>query len=174
MEDPHPITPIPPSLRENLVAYLDGELDESETLEVERTLTESAEIRQEVEALARTWELLEQLPRVRASSEFTERTMASIQAASAVEATQPLIRPETKRKFWVISLLAGLAMCAALGFFLTNRGLPEKSELLMRNLPVIEQLDLYEDVGDVEFLKELGELGPLSEAPTTESSNGSR
>lgn len=167
-------TPITPSLRENLVAYLDGELDESETLEVERTLTESAEIRQEVEALSRTWDLLDQLPRVRASSEFTERTMASIQAASAVESTQPLFGPEARRRIWLASLLAGLVACAALGFFLTNRGLPKKTEALMRDLPVIEQVDLYEEVGDVEFLRELEELGPLSEVPTAESPNGSQ
>jgi anti-sigma factor RsiW len=54
MDNPTPITP---ELRENLVAYLDGELDEVATLEVERTLSESAEIRLEVEELSRTWDL---------------------------------------------------------------------------------------------------------------------
>jgi anti-sigma factor RsiW len=171
MEDSTPITP---NLRENLVAYLDGELDEADTLDVERTLTESAEIRQEVEALSRTWDLLDQLPRVRASSEFTERTMASIQSASAVETTSPWISPEARRKIWLASLLAGLAACAALGFFFTNRGLPEETEALMRDLPVIEQVDLYEEVGNVEFLRELKQLGPLSEASTAESQNGNQ
>jgi anti-sigma factor RsiW len=167
-------TPITPNLRENLVAYLDGELDEADTLEVERTLTESAEIRQEVEALSRTWDLLDQLPRVRASSEFTERTMASIQAASTVEVARPWISPETKKRIWLASLLAGLAACAVLGFLVTNRGLPDKTEALMRDLPVIEQVDLYEEVGDVEFLRELEQLGPLSEASTAESPNGNQ
>jgi hypothetical protein len=167
-------TPIPPNLRENLVAYLDGELDDSDAAEVERTLTESAEIRQEVEALARTWDLLEQLPRVRASSEFTERTMASIQAASAVEDAKPRLSPAAKRKLWLGSLLAGLVACAAAAFLFANRGIPEQTETLLRDLPVIEELDLYEEVGDVEFLKELKAIGPLSEAPSAESSNGNR
>lgn len=167
-------TPITPNLRENLVAYLDGELDDSEALEVERTLTESAEIRQEVEALARTWELLEQLPRVRASSEFTERTMASIQAASAVEETQPLLSPVVKRRIGLVSLLGGLIVCAVSGFLFANRAIPEQTETLLRDLPVIEQLELYEEVGDARFLLELEKLGPLSEAPPAESPHGSR
>jgi hypothetical protein len=171
MEDSTPITP---NLRENLVAYLDGELEESEALEVERTLTESAEIRQEVEALARTWELLEQLPRVRASNEFTERTLASIQAASAQEETQPFISPVTRRKLWTAALLGGLVLSAAAGFFLTNRGIPRPSETLLRDLPVIEKLDLYEEVGDVRFLEELKPLGPLPDGPTLESPNALR
>lgn len=169
MEDPTPITP---ELRENLVAYLDGELDEVATLEVERTLSESAEIRQEVEALSRTWELLDDLPRVQASSEFTERTMASVQALSAGEMTQPLLSPNIRRQFMAVSLIAGALLCAFAGFLLTNRLLPRKSDPLVKDLPVIEQLDLYVDVGDVAFLKELRQSGALADPPSTEFQNG--
>jgi hypothetical protein len=70
--------------------------------------------------------------------------------------------------------MAGLIVCAVAGFLLTNRGIPQKAEILVNDLPVIEQLDLYEDVGDVEFLKELNTLGPLSDSPAVESQNGGR
>ena len=60
--------------RENLVAYLDGELDEVETQEIERTLAHSLEARHEVDMLTRTWELLDTLPKSKASEEFSERT----------------------------------------------------------------------------------------------------
>lgn len=152
--------PITPEIRENLVAYLDGELDEVATIEVERSLSESAEIRREVEALSRTWDLLEELPTVQSSSEFTERTMASLQTATAAEVTQPLFSPTLKRNLFWGSLVAGVAVCAAVGFLIANR-LPRQSDPLVQDLPVIQKLDLYEEVGDVRFLEELDQLDPL-------------
>lgn len=163
-------TPIPPEIRENLVAYLDGELDEEGTLEVERTLTESAEIRLEVEALSKTWDLLGELPSVESSKEFTERTMASIQTASAPQIAQPLISPQIRWTLLWTGLFAGLVGSAVLGFWMTNRGIPDQTDPLLKNLPVIQNLDVYEEVGSVEFLKELEELGPLTTRQPGESS----
>jgi anti-sigma factor RsiW len=168
MDNPTPITP---ELRENLVAYLDGELDEVATLEVERTLSESAEIRLEVEELSRTWDLLEALPRVEASREFTERTIASIETSDSPEITQPLLSPNTRRQLVITSLVALAVLCAVGAFLLTNRAIPQRSDSLVRDLPVIEHLDLYEDVGDVRFLKELEQSGTLTESPVSELPN---
>jgi anti-sigma factor RsiW len=166
MEEPTPITP---EIRENLVAYLDGELDEVATLEVERTLSESAEIRQEIEALSRTWELLDELPRVQASSQFTERTMASVQAASS---ELPLLSRNIRRQLLLISLIAGGVLCAVGGFLLTNRAIPHRSDPLVRDLPVIEKFDLYVDVGDVKFLRELQKSETLTAGLPAEFQNG--
>ena len=69
--------------RADLVAYLDGELDESPTQEIDRILARSAVARHEVEALSRAWEMLDILPRPKASSTFTERTMSTLQLAEA-------------------------------------------------------------------------------------------
>ncbi len=163
---------IPPEIRENLVAYLDGELDDVATLEVERTLSESAEIRQEVEALARTWDLLDDLPRVRASSEFTERTMASVQALSSAQPTQPMFLNRLRRRLVPIGLVAGAVLCVVGGFLLTNQFVPDPSDPLVEDLPVIEQLDLYLDVGDAAFLQELHQSETLTEEPSPEVQNG--
>lgn len=155
-------TPIPSEIRDNLVAYLDGELDEIGTLEVERTLTESAEIRLEVESLSKTWELLGELPSVEASNEFTERTLASIQTASAPQIPQPVISPQIRQKLLWTSLLTGIVCSAVFGFWMTNRGIPDQTDSLLKNLPVVQKLDVYEEVGSVEYLKELEQLGPLA------------
>src|SRR3954447_13751660 len=61
--------------RSNLVAYLDGEWNEAEARALATKLTLSVSARREVEALERTWELLEYLPRPRASAELTTRTL---------------------------------------------------------------------------------------------------
>ena len=55
------------NLKEDLVAYLDGELDEQASQDIEQTLAQSPAARREVEALARTWKLLRVLPEVKAS-----------------------------------------------------------------------------------------------------------
>ena len=56
-------SPRNPEMRETLVAYLDGELDEAATQKIEQTLAENSDVRGEVESLARTFEMLDELPR---------------------------------------------------------------------------------------------------------------
>ena len=49
--------------RDNLVAYLDGELDEAAVRSLEARLARDPQARQELEALKRSWEMLDYLPR---------------------------------------------------------------------------------------------------------------
>ena len=55
-----------PAERDNLVAYLDGELPDGESRRIATKLTSSPTARREVEALERTWQLLDHLPRPQA------------------------------------------------------------------------------------------------------------
>ena len=77
------ITRITAEHRANLVAYLDGELDETTTREIEQTLSKSPVARNDIEMLARTWEMLDTLPQASASDGFTVRTLVSLKAADA-------------------------------------------------------------------------------------------
>ena len=74
-------SPRNPEMRGNLVAYLDGELDEAATQKIEQTLAENSDVRGEVESLARTFEMLDELPRQEVSEEFTARTLSTIQVS---------------------------------------------------------------------------------------------
>ncbi len=168
MSDSSPITP---EFRENLVAYLDGELDEVGTVEVERTLSESADVRQEVEALSRTWDLLETLPPVEASSAFTERTMASLESASMPDATLPVLSARAKRNLIIGLCLAGGVLCAVLGFLITNKAIAQRSDPLVKDLPVIENLELYEEAGTVKFLEELTQQKSFTHEQPSEPPN---
>lgn len=163
--------PTPDQVRADLVAYLDGELDEVATLAVEQSLSESAEIRQEVESLSKTWDLLETLPPVQASSQFTERTLASLEVTAAPPPTQTMITPAVRRQLSYGALIFGAALCGLLGYLITNRGMSDPSDPIVRDLPVLERLELYRDVEDVEFLEEFEKLGPLAEDPGQEFSN---
>lgn len=148
--------------RENLVAYLDGELDEEATREVELLLARSAEARREVAALTRSWEALDVLPRARASDVFTQQTLSSIRMAAAEgpAVTAPWTA-RLRRYAYPLSFAAVLAAAAVFGFALTHRFITTQSDTLVENLPMIERLHVYREVGDVKFLKQLREEGVL-------------
>jgi hypothetical protein len=71
--------------RADLVAYLDGELasDDARALEAKLHLNPSA--RAEADALRRTWELLDFLPRSQPSTTFTHRTLQRVVPVRAAE-----------------------------------------------------------------------------------------
>ena len=72
--------------RENLVAYLDGELDDNESARIEQLLAENPAAREAAELLSRTMALLDELPHVSTSQDFTARTLSAIKVAQAEEA----------------------------------------------------------------------------------------
>lgn len=148
-----------PTQRSNLVAYLDGELAPEENEELDRVLVRSHTARREVDLLTRTWEMLDALPRPQVPGDFSTRTLERIET----EAVQEQLRGE----WWVrrgrraavsLAWLASVALAATIGF-LTLNWWPSDSRALLEDLPLIEELDQYRAVGDIEFLKELHQVG---------------
>lgn len=162
--DRHP--DLPAELQDNLVAYLDGELDESATQEIERTLSQSMNARRAVDELTLVWEMLDELPRQEASEAFTEKTLSTIRVIETEEAASPQkITRRLRPIFRVGSWAAGLLLAAAGGYFLTNRWVTDESTVLLRELPVIEKIDVYTEVNNVEFLVELQQSGLFDGEP---------
>jgi hypothetical protein len=151
------ITRLSSDQRENLTAYLDGELDEAATQEIEHVLAVSEVARHEVDMLSRTWDMLNVLPTHRASEEFTRKTMTNLRAAEqggAGAAGQMVYR--NARRGVILAMWAGvLAGCGYLGFMATNHWFPNESEQLLDDYDVISNLDKYSEIGDAEFLKVL-------------------
>ncbi len=147
--------------RSNLVAYLDGELPEVQSKEIEAILSKSPTVQHDVEILSRVWEMLDQLPRLVGSGEFTTRTLTAVKQDEAPPKSrlgawvERLPKERFRRGTIVGAWAAGLALAAVAGFAITNRLIPDESDELLQNLPVIEKLDLYSNVGSIEFLKEL-------------------
>lgn len=150
--------------RDDLVAYLDGELDESRSGQIDQVLARSEVARHEVEALARTWELLDVLPRVAAPSDFAETTMTSLKVA---ETRTPITEQpwfDYVRRGGVVAVwAAALSISAAVGFQITSRWVPNPHEEVLRDLPLLEKLHQYEDVKDVEFLRQLQKINAFAE-----------
>ena len=148
--------------RDNLVAYLDGELDEPSTRRIERALAGSEVARHEVEMLTRTWELLDLLPTVVAPADFTQRTVT---AARELETTVPLARRPWYRAARCGLTVAGwacaLAGAAVVGFLAAHRWVPGAHDPVVRDLDLLQNLGDLREAGSVEFLRELEASGLL-------------
>lgn len=143
--------------RSNFVAYLDGELNEEKAQQIEKMLAQSEVARHEIEALAKTWELLDQLPKAEATEEFTQRTMATatMSNGTSVPLTEhPAYLKAKQGAIWT-GWVAGVAISTVVGFMLTATLIPNPMDELIEDLPVIENFDRYQEIGEIEFLERL-------------------
>jgi anti-sigma factor RsiW len=145
--------------REDLVAYLDGELDEKAAQELEARLSRDPQARAELETLRRTWDILDFLPQPEPSPTFTHRTLERVSARrpAAGSASIRRWRPWAVGVGWAAAvLLAGWTGYVVSGR-LTSPAPPAAAEVdldeqLVRDLRLIENKRLYEHVDDLDFL----------------------
>jgi hypothetical protein len=157
--------------QENLIAYLDGELTDEAAADVEKTLAEEVSSRQQVERLMRTWELLDLLPEGRASDGFTEKTLTAIRTRVSIstkteeagDEQDDVIPGRTRERVVRIGRrtvgLFVLMLVAAVGFNSTFQKGAEPIDELLRELPLVERLDEYQEAGGTKFLNTLHESG---------------
>lgn len=151
--------------REDLVAYLDGELDPARARCLEAKLNQDPAARAEAEALQRTWELLDYLPQAQPSPSFTSRTLERVSALRPALGQPSAVPTRVGPGGWAAAAWAAVVLLAGLvGFSAASRvaapsAAPVEAatleELLVRDLRLIENLRLYEHVEDIEFLRAL-------------------
>ncbi len=139
--------------------------------EIDQVLSKSPAVRHDVEMLARTWDLLDQLPRLSSEEDFTARTLTVVQKEESPSPLLPKswneqLRSRQMRRGGILLMwLAVLAASAFLGYSATAHWVPDQSEDLLRNLEVVEKLDLYRNVESLDFLKQLDEKIGSFDAP---------
>lgn len=143
--------------RENLTAYLDGELEDSDTQDIETALARSSIARHEVDILSRTWDLLNILPRAKVSEEFTRKTLTQLRAIDQKPRSLDSFNwyRQTRQGSILGAWVAGLLIVASLGFVATRRWIPNETDELLTLLPILEQFDEYQAAENAEFLKML-------------------
>jgi len=142
-------------VHEELTAYLDGELEGPARQKVENRLAADASYRRELERLERAWGLLDKLGRSSVDDAFTRSTLEMVVVEAARDAEAGRRRaPAARLRFWLAASAVVLAACV-LGLFVGRLIWPDPNRQLLQDLPVIENLDLYRQVEDIEFLRAL-------------------
>ena len=121
--------------RQQLSAYLDGELPAAERRAVDDALAASAELRAELDALRHTADLVHTMPRITAPAGFADRVAAAIAAdgaAADAPAQAPAPAESTTPRGWLRTLrpvLVAAAACLVLGVaaLLVTRGQAPRS-----------------------------------------------
>lgn len=143
--------------REQLNAYLDGELDASQSAEVERRLADDSEFRAEFEQLTALDVALDRLPSSTVGPAFAESTIEIVALTEGRAQTSA-----SRRAPYVAAAVAGMLVACGLGYFAATRGV-SYDEQLARDLPLIERLEGYEQLESVEFLRVLTERRVFSD-----------
>ena len=93
-----------PEELDDLVAYLDGELDHDSTQRIERRMGQDLAFRQRLQQMRRAWDLLDVLPRAQAGESFA-RTTVEIVALRASQEVQQQVESKQRRNVltWVLS-----------------------------------------------------------------------
>ena len=148
--------------RENLVAYLDGELDEETSQALEAKINIDPEARKEVDALKQTWGMLDYLPKPEPSSGFTNRTMERLSLEQVGKAIQTGKMAVQRRAFWlrIASWAAALLLATGGGFLASqflfqNKDGADPEEALVPHLRVLEKWRQFENIDDLDFLRAL-------------------
>jgi anti-sigma factor RsiW len=136
-----------------LSAYLDGELDNQGRQRVEQLLAHDGALREELARLRQSWDLLDRLPRSAVNVSFTQTTVEMV-ALAAADLQSPA---KARAGRWLRPLILAGCLAAAIGtgFGLGRLAWPDPNEQLLRDLPLVEHLDAYQQAGSIDFLRGL-------------------
>jgi anti-sigma factor RsiW len=149
----------PAALEEQLVAYLDGELDHERAEQVEALLARDPNARQELTRLERTWSLLDGLERQQVDETFTRTTIEMVAVAEREKLDlQRAEAPRRRRRRWLIGG-AGLLGAVLVGFLGVALLRPDPDRQLLEDLPLLVDYDEYNQIDDLKFLQLLYEQG---------------
>jgi hypothetical protein len=105
--------------------------------------------------LDRTWQMLDTLDSASVDDRFT-RTTVELAAQAAAEELDGAraAAPRQRRRRWLL-IGGGVAAALGAGFLAVALGRPNPNDQLLRHLPVIENIDQYAPIQDIEFLRML-------------------
>ena len=141
--------------REELVAYLDGELGAEQIRKIEQRLADDPEARRALQGLERSWHLLDELGAPAVDEDFTRTTLEMVALAAGKDASRIRAEAPRRRRRWRIAAAGGLLAAALAGLAAAGLLAPDPNRQLLQDLPVLENLDQYRQIDGVEFLRML-------------------
>jgi anti-sigma factor RsiW len=143
------------AIDEEIVAYLDGELDMETAAKVERRLADDPRYNARLNQLQRAWDMLDNLRRSEADDDFVNSTVAMVAVQAEEAARTQALKAVRRRNFTWLALAAALVLSMATAFLAIQQRLSRENRQLVRNLPLIERVDEYSNVDSFEFVKQL-------------------
>ncbi|HJZ93751.1 MAG TPA: hypothetical protein VKE40_22945 [Gemmataceae bacterium] len=156
-----------PDATEELVAYLDGELDPTAAESMAARMGLDPKLRAEADALQRAWDILDVLPRPQPSAAFATRTVSQVIPIPAapngtlvvttpMSAVPPARRPGAV--FWAAA--AAVVLVAGAGGYFGRQAIvppskPVSPEPTADDFSLMKNLRLYHHVDDIDYLKKL-------------------
>ena len=159
MNHHEPTSPDIDPVEEELVAYLDEELEPEHRAQVEHRLAEDARYRDKLRHMQKSWDMLDLLARSEPDEGFTRTTVAMV-ALKAKEATD--VQKETTQRFSLLFKLGvaiGTLACLLIAYSVGSWLFSASDRQLVQDLPVIEHLDEYTHAVSVDFLRSLAKHG---------------
>ncbi len=145
----------PSALEEELVAYLDDELDEEARRRLERRLTEEPTVRESLRKLTRVWDALETLPRAEVSDSFATTTVEAVVLKEQESQANTFGGRWRKSRDWWLKAGVALAACALVSFVAVRLIFPDPNAQLAADLPILENYEAYRSVESIEFARML-------------------
>ncbi len=139
--------------RENLIAYIDGELEQETMRDIEKTLADNPVATHEVDVLKKTWSMLDYLERPEASEKLIEQTLTSIQVYRTGEKfALPAWWNQAKQGMISVTSVAGILLAAYLGYVASAELIPSPANEIAKDLQVIEKYDELQEIGSLAYL----------------------
>jgi anti-sigma factor RsiW len=143
------------AMDEEIVAYLDGELDSVAEAQIVRKLSEDAAYRARLSQLQHAWDLLDNLRGTEADDEFAASTVAMVAVHADQESKSQQMRIVRQRGLTWLALAAIILLSMSVGYYVSHRRVTRNDRNLVRDLPVIEHVDEYRNIDNLDFLKAL-------------------
>lgn len=156
---------------EQLVAYLDGELDQQSAAEIESKLASDPHLRTRLNDLRSAWDLLEELPPVKPNPKFARSTIEMV-AMSAADQAERKKDPLRNWRMWsAVLLIVPLMFGIGYAIVRSTQRIAERQALAV--LPVLADWDALKWVERYDWLQKIHEVEHLDQVAKRSSSSSS-
>jgi len=137
---------------DELVVYLDGQMDGEQRKQIERLLLDDEEARDRLSKLQQSWDALDVLPMPACTQSFTESTVKLVVQRELQQQRQS----KPWRRIWrPFAGGAAIMVSLAVGFIGTRFVLTAEDRQFLESYDLIENWEKYESVGEFEYLLRL-------------------
>lgn len=136
---------------ELLSAFLDGELTAEEVSQLQQRLAVDSGLKEQLESMRSTWNLLDELPQTPADIKLTQTTMELV--ALDIKSQQ-----KKRQTFWWVCSLASVVLGLTLGLLMASYRVRSEQVDLLRDLPVLVNFQVFRELDSLEIFPELPKL----------------